>query len=640
MLTVLSAGLPISANNILTDAMNKVFDGAIAVQELTEDKLRSMVRLSNRSVEIVLVVLDDKSSDICKDIEGGLYKSDKYYNYTSNKELVNFLNNKYGLSIVFEEDKEELEELEEVVTLNESIEIGYYIDKIKIKEDIIRSLECRIKELTELYGLVDGYVGVSEEELKELRSDKDILNNKIEDLELLSESRNVKIGELESLIGSLKEGKVNLENRLKEVSKNLDEVVLERDELKVSYSRHLNEIRMKDIEISELRDKQGDIDSLMSEVSTLKDLVSDKDSRISDLLVSLQGKENEVEYLKKYEGLDEKLNDANSTINSLLEDNESLKKDIENKERVINELSDSEEGYTSKISKLEKDVEEYKNRIKRDDNSLFELNRENLELHNKVNMLEKSVGADSNVDIYINEIQELQSKLSDMASNVFNSIGTFASPNGVVNTRILGKGYNFKNIRFAFAGSSESRKGAYKCLLDELKHKSDEKYLVVDLVSETSIDYVFKVKRVKQGIGWFKNGGDISSYISSTELSNTDVLATGVGYVNDSYFLCIDWISRLQELENSGYNVILFCGDISNIVGRVLHESFASCGNSIIYVLGNASSSRTIVTNLRGLSNKKDSIVAYFDFNPAIQRFYEMVSESNECRVLSNKNRK
>ena len=227
-----------------------------------------------------------------------------------------------------------------------------------------------------------------------------------------------------------------------------------------------------------------------------------------------------------------------------------------------------------------------------------------------------------------------------MASNVFNSIGTFASPNGVVNTRVLGKGYTFKNIRFAFAGSSESRKGAYKCLLDELKHKSDEKYLVVDLVSETSIDYVFKVKRVKQGIGWFKNGGDISSYISSTELSNTDVLATGVGYVNDSYFLCIDWISRLQELENSGYNVILFCGDISNIVGRVLHESFASCGNSIIYVLGNASSSRTIVTNLRGLSNKKDSIVAYFDFNPAIQRFYEMVSESNECRVLSNKNRK
>ena len=93
MLTVLSAGLPISANNILTDAMNEVFDGAIAVQELTEDKLRSMVRLSNRSVEIVLVVLDDKSSDICKDIEGGLYKSDKYYNYTSNKELVNFLNN-------------------------------------------------------------------------------------------------------------------------------------------------------------------------------------------------------------------------------------------------------------------------------------------------------------------------------------------------------------------------------------------------------------------------------------------------------------------------------------------------------------------------------------------------------------------
>ena len=147
-------------------------------------------------------------------------------------------------------------------------------------------------------------------------------------------------------------------------------------------------------------------------------------------------------------------------------------------------------------------------------------------------------------------------------------------------------------------------------------------------------------KKVVPGIEWFRKGGSVQQYISSTELRNTQVLSTGLGYINDSYFLCIDWSKRLRELENSGYKVILFCGDISNLVGRVLHESFASCGDSLIYVLGNSVSSRALVTNLRGLSNKGDSIVAYFDFNPAMKRFYEMVAKSNECKILSTKNKR
>ena len=93
----------------------------------------------------------------------------------------------------------------------------------------------------------------------------------------------------------------------------------------------------------------------------------------------------------------------------------------------------------------------------------------------------------------------------------------------------------------------------------------------------------------------------------------------------------------MSELENSGYKVVLFCGDISNLIGRVLHESFASFGNSTIYVLGNSVGCRTIVTNLRGLANAKDSVVAYFEYNTAMERFYNMVNKTNECQILSTK---
>ena len=73
------------------------------------------------------------------------------------------------------------------------------------------------------------------------------------------------------------------------------------------------------------------------------------------------------------------------------------------------------------------------------------------------------------------------------------------------------------------------------------------------------------------------------------------------------------------------------------MVGRVLHESFASYGDSTIYVVGNSIGSRTIVTNLRGLTNSKDSVIAYYDFNAAVEKFYNMVSKTNECKIVSTK---
>ena len=159
--------------------------------------------------------------------------------------------------------------------------------------------------------------------------------------------------------------------------------------------------------------------------------------------------------------------------------------------------------------------------------------------------------------------------------------------------------------------------------------------LIVDVVSETSIDYVFEINKVNNGVDWFRKGGSVQGYLSQTCLGNTFVLSPGVSYINDSYFLTIDWNSRLKELESSGYRVIVFCGDLSNIIGRVLHESFAGLGESEVYVHGNAIGSRTIVSNIRGLTNGRESVVSYFEFSPKMKRFYDMVAKSNQCRVLS-----
>ena len=663
MLTVLSAGLPFNAKDILTNTMNEVFDGEIVVQELTRENLRSRVRLSNRSVEIVLVVLDRESSDICKDIEAGLYQSDKYYEYVNDKELVEFLNNRYGLEISIDESTTEEIDVPGNTLLSNKDE-KYYLEKINSKEDIIFNLECRIKDLTAMYGLSDEneeVLGVSNGELEELREENTHLNSELLNTKSLLELERVKIAELENTLSSLKEGKLSLENSLKKASKESDELAVELNELKVAYSRQTGLIRDKDARIGELENNQAVLESSLKENTELKEhlesikcVISNKEIEIGNLKVDLLSKDRdllecskEIESLRKLEGLGDELESANKVIHSLKKDisiinsdNANYHKELIEKDKVISQLSSSNSEYSVRIGVLEREIEELNERIKNDDKSLFQLNKEKLELQTKLGIMEKSINTDD-TEALLREIDELQGRVSDMSSNIFNSIGMSASPNALINSRVFSGGSKFKNIRFAFAGSAESRKGAYKCLLEELRSCNDEnRYLIVDLVSETSIDYVFKVKNMIPGLDWFKKGGSVQSYVSSTELENTQVLSLGLGYINDSYFLCIDWVSRLVELENSGYKVILFCGDVSNLVGRVLHESFASYGESTIYVLGNAVGSRTLITNLRGLSNKRDSIIAYFDFNPAMRRFYEIVSKSNTCKILSTKSKR
>lgn len=662
MLTVLLSGLPVSAKDIVKDAMNEVFDGNIAIQELTKETLRSRVRLSNRSVEVVLVILDGVSSDMCSDIEGGLYKSDKYYSYTNDTELVKYLNNKYGLSMEIQESIEEVvQDISNSFDDSESETERYYLEKLNLKEDTIRHLESRIKELEFLYGLVDDEVNtlVSKSELERLRDENISLNNDVLDLKSRIDSEISKYGELENTLNSLKESRNLLENRLKKAQENCDEVVLELNELKVKYSQQSGIIREKENKIVNLEKEKSHLSgvsdenlSLKNTVSQYKKEISSKDTELGNLRVDLQSKERdilryikELESLKGLESISEKLDSANNTIDSLKSElssansnNDFLNKEVKEKDRLINQLSESNDEYSSRIVELNSTISELQERIKSDNESLLQLNKEKIELKNKISNLEISSKSDGDCESLLLEIDTLKSKLNKLSSNIFTDIGSYALPNGVIQSRVYKGANTFNNIRFAYAGSSESRKGSYKCLYDEFKLSSDDtRYLIVDLVSETSVDYVFGIKDVVPGLDWFRKGGSVQQYLSSTSLKNTKVLALGLGYINDSYFLCIDWAKRLVELNNSGYKVVLFCGDISNLVGRVLHESFSSFGESIIYVSGNAVGSRSIITNLKGLSNAKDSIVAYYDFNSAVEKFYNMVSRTNECRILSTK---
>ncbi len=659
MFSVVTSGLPISARDILSKAVELEFgSGVVDLVELNKDDLRARVRLSKRDFQVILVVLDGVASDICKDIENGLYSTDKYHTYIDDKDLVNFLNNKYKLSLEVPEDVPEVisEDFEEEGISTEIIE--RYEAQLRDRDLMITSLEARIEELNEIIESED-FSTVSEEELDEIKNKLDLSYK--ENLELRDKllSYENSISEKDKVIFAFKEEKKELEDSLGSIKKSKESLLSEYrslnselTSLRVENSKQVALIKSKTAEIKALQENVNRVETLKDSLKTLENVIAEKDKEISNLSVKssnlsvdLSSKCNEIERLTeeiRQNGItSEMVESLKSDLSSITTERDDLIKQLSAKESIENESRGELESAVFKVDKLTRENKELKNKIEEYDTDLATLNEEKLRLSGEIRVLKQSVDRDVDLESVSAELMELRGKYNSLSKGIFGRISATSMPKGSSTAYLLSGDKTYKNIRFAFAGSTESRKGAYRSLLNEFRQfENNERVLIVDVVSETYVDYVFEIKSVVNGLEWFRKGGGVQPYLSKTCLKNVSVLSPGVGYVNDSYFLTIDWERRLSELENSGYNVVVFCGDISNIIGRVMHESFASYGNSYIYIHGNVNGARTIVANLMGISNAKDSVVAYFDYNDNIKRFYDMVSRNNKCLILSKLSRR
>lgn len=647
----LVSGLPLSATDILNTALSESFgEGVVDIVSLNKDNLRQMVRLSTRDPQTVLVILDQVSTDICKGIENGLYNSNKFLSYSSDSDMVTFLNNKYGISLSVPEEPE-LELVDSSATEEEetSIDVEGYLSRIQDQEMLIQSLQSTVQELEEKVERVKSGSDSEEKDSKiaeynnkiielsdrvqELSSDNNILKTAKESVE-----EHVKY--LEEEISRLKADKASLEASNNGLS---DDLSTER----IQNSKMSGLIRDLEAKISGLEDKKRKLEEELNKVSNLKKekveldrRISEANTKISNLSRDNATKQETIDSLNRqianFGDTDKQLEDLRADYASLQTTNTDLNKLVVEYRGKVEDLESRQSSDTESVEDLKSRINELEQQSQRDNESLIQLNQERVELISKINTLSKSTSRDTDLEEVMSELGSLREDYSKLKNSIFGKIASYAMPKSSSPIYLTRKGVNLKHIRFTFAGNSASRKGAYKCLLNELKgYNGNERFLIVDVVSETFVDYVFEITKVVNGIDWFRQGGGIQKYLSSTCLKNVQVLSPGLSYTNEAYFLTVDWEQRLTELENSGYNVILFLGDVSNMVGRIFHESFADLGNSIIYVEGNATGSRTLVSNLKGLSNGKSSIIAYYNFNKQVKRFYEMVSRTNECRILS-----
>ena len=647
VLSVYTAGVSTTGIECINEAVKLAF-GECSVEELGKENLKYKVRTGYRDSSVVLIVLDETAELTCKDIENGLYNSTKYYAYKDDKSLVKFLNETYDLNMEIPEDissvdSDILSNSSNIINDDVLDMVSNYKSQLEDKDNIIKTLNYKIKELNNIIyneGYSSDLNDNSDEEVLHLKNTISDMDKVISDLK---DKLNLVKGKNAELTTSLE----SYEKKYNKVKNNFDIIQKDLAEERVNSSQksaviHDNEKeieKLKGLNIS-LNDKISLVEKEREKIDDLKSSVRNLKNENYNLSLDIKVKSSEIDRLSQVLKNKNDVSEQLLKYKNALSDTEVKKTDLEKELSALkgsyDDVVEKLEKSTDSISALESELESLQGKLSASEKYLAQANSDKISLQEKIKVLELSENRDANIESTLAELSELRKKYSELKLNIFNNIADKSLPHSNIKVPVFrGVIEKLKNVKFIFSGSTESRKGTYKCLFSEFSKNMDSKYLLVDVTSETAIDYVFQMHKVVDGVGWFESGGGVQKYLSSTCLANTKVLMPSIRYINDSYFLTVDWEKRLKELENSGYKVIVYCGDLSNLVSRVLFEAFTEVGNSLVYVHGNAIGSRSMIVNGSGLSGISKCSIAYYDFDKNVSRFYDIMCKRCKCSIVS-----
>ena len=224
------------------------------------------------------------------------------------------------------------------------------------------------------------------------------------------------------------------------------------------------------------------------------------------------------------------LSEKNSKINELNSELSTLKSNSPN-------IDDIKYDYEQRISKLNEQLESEKRNV-------IELNRELLK-----------GGSSSEESPYEDwGVQPVSSFFEVVTGDLFTGLSTL------------------KNTEFVFAGSGDSLREAYIHAENLLTQAGGG--IILDLSTESSLDYRFGIKRGHEVSPWFSDEpSNIKKYLSKTKHGNIYAMGTFKGSFNELYLASANLRSYLKYLDSLGTKVIIFGGSISSFMGRKLCSS-------------------------------------------------------------------
>jgi hypothetical protein len=362
------------------------------------------------------------------------------------------------------------------------------------------------------------------------------------------------IRQLESKEGTIR----NLESQLEEYKLQFSGTSFEEDfgiEIEPAEGNSSNEAEL----LKQVKYLQGEVDRLNGRlnesidrantqtglVAVRGDKITELESRLKQTLggisqEDLNGKLEELRAELESKFADERIK-LESTYNSNLANKNYRITELESELAVAKSntpnVEDIKYSYEQQISKLKRDLESEKRNV-------IDLNRELL----------KNGGGSTSSQYEDWDIQPVSSFFEIVTGDLLAGL----SP--------------LKNTEFVFAGSGDSLREAYIHSENLLKQAGGG--IILDLSTESSLDYRFGIRRGHEVSPWFSDEPkNIKKYLSKTKHGNIYALGTFKGSFNELYLASADLRSYLQYLDSLGTKIIIFGGSISSFMGRKLCSS-------------------------------------------------------------------
>lgn len=251
--------------------------------------------------------------------------------------------------------------------------------------------------------------------------------------------------------------------------------------------------------------------------------------------------------------------------------------------------------------------------------------------------LQKQVEELSATDHSSNELVRLRRQINQLESTPLFKLKQFMTPSSALQVSLPYVPHpSHKGIRFIYAGSDGSMKLAYEVVRRLSGEMSTQgKVVILDLTTETYIDYILNIPRVVSASDWFLSGGDLP--LSDTRVPNVKVLTPGLQYFNDLSLLNVNWSDRWNQLLQEGYQVIVLFGVLNTAITRVLYNSFGSINKPWIVVEGLITSLRSLIIHLSGLNAHPRVLMKRL--NPNAQAFYQHLVETTDVTQIDSVDR-
>lgn len=395
----------------------------------------------------------------------------------------------------------------------------------------------------------------------------------------------------------------------------------------------------------ELEDKQelnSKIDEYTSKIGSLSDECTILTNMLTDSRDLVTTLERELETTKG------RAETSEGEVVQLTQELESLKSNT----RVLELELESKK---NRVEELNRDIEEHKKTIELHENTILEL-REQLGNSNSNGNEELDVQMQETIDELIaarNECNitkkmlterdrnyfELSKQMDKINKSIFTNLGKKATLKSMI-TDTVTKFKPVSKFTLIASGNCDSMHETAE-YIRRTAENTTERLVVVDLTYETSLDFNLGIgqSRVELNDLLVGNTSEVEHCLIRTKYTNCRYARLAMNFINEGYYLTMDWEKLLTGLEKLDCNVIIHLGNLSGVYKGVVFNTLCRYMTTQIVTKITSINIRTMLLTLSSFKDVSNyiSCVGVKPKTGNIPEIFNKLSEKYTARIIDER---